>query len=461
MGEAAPPVTAPVSAPRTLSTGQKLVYASGDHTVNLSLSALALFYLFFLTEVAGLRPALAGAVPLVGRVVDACFDPVMGRISDQTRTRWGRRRPYFLLGALPFGLTFAWMWSEAPFDSQGAIFAWYAAAYLLHCVVMSVLSVPYLALLPEMARGYDERTSLNTFRSAAAVVGTLVVAGSMRPLAEAFGGGPEGFAKAGALLACWVALPWLFVYRVTFERSDFPGVAETPFFGAVRSLARHGSYRVLCALFLCARAAVDIVGAMFLYFFASWLARPADFEPALLGMLVCVVVSLPFWLRAATRTDKRTLFIFGCVWWIGIQCVLFLATPEWPRWTMFAIAAVAGIGYAVADLMPWSMLGDVIDEDELASGERREGLYNGLFTFLRKLGGAAGVFLAGVILDLAGFVKGSAEQSPTALLAVRGLTAAVPACLLAIAALIALRYSLGRARHVEIRAALEARARRG
>ena len=121
MGEAAPPVTAPGVALRTLSTGQKLVYASGDHTVNLSLSALALFYLYFLTEVAGLRPALAGAVPLVGRVVDACFDPVMGRISDQTRTRWGRRRPYFLLGALPFGLTFAWMWSEAPFGSQGAI----------------------------------------------------------------------------------------------------------------------------------------------------------------------------------------------------------------------------------------------------------------------------------------------------------------------------------------------------
>ena len=460
MGEAPPPVTAPANASRTLSTAQKLVYASGDHTVNLSLSALALFYLFFLTEVAGLRPALAGLVPLVGRVVDACFDPVVGRISDQTRTRWGRRRPYFLLGALPFGLTFAWMWSEAPFDSQGAIFAWHASAYLLHCLVMSVLSVPYLALLPEMARGYDERTSLNTFRSAAAVVGTLVVAGSLRPLAESFGGGPGGFAKAGALLAVWVTLPWFFVYRVTFERNDFQRPAEAPFFQAVYSLWRHSTYRVLCAFFLCARAAVDIVGAMFLYFFASWLRRPDDFEPALLGMLVCVVASLPFWLRAASRTDKRTLFVFGCVWWIAIQCVLFLATPEWPRWTMFAIAAVAGIGYAVADLMPWSMLGDVIDEDELASGERREGLYNGLFTFLRKLGGAAGVFLAGVILDLAGFVKGTAEQSPTALLAVRGLTGAVPALLLAIAALIALRYSLGRARHVEIRAALEARARR-
>ena len=97
MGEGQTRVAAAPDGPRTLSVAQKLVYASGDHTVNLSLSALALFYLFFLTEVAGLRPALAGAVPLVGRVVAGCFDPVMGRISDQTRTRWGRRRPYFLL----------------------------------------------------------------------------------------------------------------------------------------------------------------------------------------------------------------------------------------------------------------------------------------------------------------------------------------------------------------------------
>ena len=168
MGEAPPQRTGAPNEARSLSVAQKIVYASGDHTVNLSLSALALVYFFFLTEVAGLRPALAGAVPLLGRAVDACFDPVMGGISDRTRTRWGRRRPYFLLGALPFGATFAWMWSDAPFESQAAIFAWYAAAYLCHCLVMSVLSVPYLALLPEMARGYDERTSLNTFRSAAA-----------------------------------------------------------------------------------------------------------------------------------------------------------------------------------------------------------------------------------------------------------------------------------------------------
>lgn len=444
---------------RSLTIAQKLVYASGDHTVNLSLSALALFYIYFLTEVAGLRPALAGAVPLVGRVVDAFADPLMGRLSDQTRTRLGRRRPYFLVGAVPFGLGFVWMWSNCPFDSQGAIFAWYAAAYLFHCLSMTVLSVPYLALLPEMALGYDERTSLNTYRSAAAVIGT-IAAVSLRPLAQWLGGGAAGFASAGMLLAVWVTLPWFFVYRVTFERAGFEREAVAPFLGAVTSLARHASYRILCGLFLAARVAVDIVGAMFLFFFTYWLGRPDDFDIALPSMLLCVVVSLPVWLRVARRTDKRTLFVFGCTWWIGIQCGLLLATPEWPRWTLFAIAAVAGIGYAVADLMPWSMLGDVIDEDELASGERREGLYNGLFTFLRKLGGASGVFLAGVILDLAGFARGGGVQSESALLAIRGLTGAVPAFFLAVAVIAALRYPLGRARHAEIRAALEARSAR-
>ena len=120
------------------------------------------------------------------------------------------------------------------------------------------------------------------------------------------------------------------------------------------------------------------------------------------------------------------------------------------------MAAAAGVGYAVADLMPWAMLGDVIDEDELETGERREGIYAGFFTFLRKLGGASGVAVAGVTLELAGFVGGR-EQTPTALAAIRGLTALAPALFLAAAAYIALGYPLTRDRHTAIREGLARR----
>jgi Na+/melibiose symporter-like transporter len=124
---------------------------------------------------------------------------------------------------------------------------------------------------------------------------------------------------------------------------------------------------------------------------------------------------------------------------------------------VLAFAGLSGIGYGVADLMPWSMLGDVIDEDDLESGERSEGLYAGFFTFLRKLGGATGVAMAGVVLDAAGFVRGGAAQSETALWAIRCLTTLAPIACLAAAGALALRYPLSLSRHTEITRALEQR----
>ena len=157
--------------------------------------------------------------------------------------------------------------------------------------------------------------------------------------------------------------------------------------------------------------------------------------------------------------QSRTVFVAGTLWWALIQVFIYLAQPDWPRWTLFAITALAAIGYAVADLMPWSMLGEVIDEDDLATGERREGLYNGMFTFLRKLGGAVGVFLVMGALDLLGYEKGR-EQTETARQAIRWMTALAPVPFLAVGVWLARGYPLTRRRHLEIQAALAARSQR-
>jgi Na+/melibiose symporter-like transporter len=161
---------------------------------------------------------------------------------------------------------------------------------------------------------------------------------------------------------------------------------------------------------------------------------------------------LPVWLRFARHLDKRTIFVSGCVIWIGAQLFMFAAQTEWPRWYMFAVAAIAAVGYAVADLMPWSMLGDVIDEDELVTHERREGIYVGFFTFLRKLGGATAVLMIGFALDLAGYRGGAgpAEQGELAIETIRALTSLLPAAFLALAIAVSLRYPLSRAAHQQI-----------
>ena len=135
-----------------LTRARKSIFALGDLTTNTVLGVLSLVYAsYFLLEIAALRPILAGLIPLVGRMVDAVSDPLIGRLSDRTRSRWGRRRPYLLAGAIPFGLCFMCLWFESPWSSQMGRFVYYSVAYSALAVSMTVLSVPYLSLQPEMA----------------------------------------------------------------------------------------------------------------------------------------------------------------------------------------------------------------------------------------------------------------------------------------------------------------------
>lgn len=444
--------------PERHSSARKSTYALGDHTVNLVLSAASLLYFKFLMDHGGLSPLLAGLVVWIARIIDAFTDPAMGRISDTTRWRAGRRRPYFLIGAIPFGIFFALMWLSVPFESPLARFFYYSTVYAGVSLAMTCLSVPYLALIPEMATDYDERTSFNTYRAAAAVLGTLAAV-AMKPVADALGGDAQAWAQSAAIAAVWITLPWLAVYAVSFERPEYRDRNRIGLLDGAKIVARHGTFRILASLYILARIAVDLIGAMFLLYFAHWIGREEDFAPTLAMFLLIVVAVLPMWLALSRRFDKKSVFIFGLAWWSLLQVAIFMAQPDWPRWLMFTIPALAAIGYSVADLMPWAMLGDVIDEDELATGDRREGVYVGYFMFLRKVGGASAVLAIGVILEFTGFTGDvvRTEQSPLALQAIRVLTSLVPMALLLASIAIAARYPLSRAKHSQILESLRAR----
>jgi GPH family glycoside/pentoside/hexuronide:cation symporter len=438
----------------------KLALGSGDHAMTLTLSAISFVYFAFLTDAVGLRPALAGLVLWIGRLFDAFTDPIMGRISDATRSRLGRRRPYFLFGALPFGLSFGLLWFAPGFESQGARFALCVATYLLYDLTSTILSVPYVAILPEVVPDYTERNSVNAYRSALVLLATLLAGSAFVPLAELLGGGRPDYLAAGCVFAAWVVWPWFWLFSVAREQPGFQRPPEMSAAEGARALLRHRNYLRLAGLYVCGRIAMDLVSMMLLFYFTHWLGRRADFAPAVATFILAAVAFLPAWVRLAERHDKRRVFQWGCAWWGCLMLVLGAVTPEFPpRWLTFALVALAAGGYAVIEMMPWSMLGEVIDEDELACGERREGVYGGVLTWTRKLAGATAVALGGVVLEWAGY-QGQAESQPeTARSAVRWLTTLGPAFFLLLAMWLARGYSLTRERHAEIRAVLEQRAR--
>jgi GPH family glycoside/pentoside/hexuronide:cation symporter len=281
----------------------------------------------------------------------------------------------------------------------------------------------------------------------------------MKSVVDVLGGDASAWSYTAVLTAVWLVAPWFAVYAVSFERPIDSRSASPSFLEAMRALATHHTYQILMVLYILARVAVDLIGAMLLFYFAYLIGREADFAPTLALFLVIVVLSLPVWLAVAKKHDKRTLFIAGAAWWAVIQVALFFGDSSWPRWILFTVPPLAAIGYAVAEMMPWSMLGDVIDEDELETGERREGMYVGFFTFLRKIGGATAVLLMGLVLELSGFVGGidRIDQSETALLSIRVMTSLVPMAVLLLAIAAATRYPLTREDHARTISALARR----
>ncbi len=441
---------------RRLSIGTKAVYALGDHTVNIVLTSTSLLYLPFLTDKIGLPGTLAGAIPWIGRIVDAFTDPAMGRLSDVTTWSRGRRRPYFLIGCIPFGLGFAALWLDFSAASMVGRFAYYTFAYVMLSLAMTVVAVPYLSLIPEMSRDYDERTSLNTWRAAGGFV-ALFVAMGISLLARAWGDDAAAWRQAATLGGVWIALPWLAVYAVSFERPLRAGSTTLRFTEGLRTLGQHETFRTLLAVYIPSRVAIDMVAAMFLYYVTWVVGREEDFELAMILLFVVVIAFLPMWLGLARHFDKRSVFVLGMVWWIVAQAMILFGSPDWPRWVLFAVAAFAGVGYGVADFMPWAMLPDVIDEDELASGQRREGLYTGMFTFVRKIGGATAVLLIGVSLDVAGYDGTAETQSGVAVGTIRVLMGVVPTLFLLSSLWAARRYRLTRDAHHRILLELDAR----
>jgi Na+/melibiose symporter-like transporter len=274
------------------------------------------------------------------------------------------------------------------------------------------------------------------------------------------GGGRPGFLAAGCVFAVWVVWPWFWLFLATRERSDFQRPPEMSVAEGARALLRHDNYLRLAGLYVCGRIAMDLVSMILLFYFTHWLGRSADFAPAIAIFILAAVAFLPAWVRLAERYDKRRVFQWGCAWWAAFMLLLGIVTPEFPaRWVTFVLVALAAGGYAVIEMMPWSMLGEVIDEDELACGERREGVYGGVLTWIRKLAGATAVALGGLVLEWSGYQGKSESQPETARIAIRWLTTLGPAVFLLLAIWLARGYSLTRQRHTEIREVLERRAR--
>lgn len=456
----------------------KLLYGSGDWGLSSIGMMRSIFYALYLTDVVGIEPRLASIGALAGIVWDAINDPLIGMISDRIQTRWGRRRPFLLWFAFPFGLSFVILWSAPNWDSQIALTIYVTLAFMLSDTLTTLVAMPYLALTPELTRDYDERTTLSSFRTVFQLLAVMMVVITAPMIVDQVihkgGTQQQGFMLAGAIFGGVSAIPLFLIGWFVHEKFQPEPQEELPFRETLRIAWKNIPFRYAAGIYMFNWSAVDMIAIIFPYFLLYWVAGgnllakinilgiDLALESAFFGvmMLVCILC-VPFWLWLAKTRNKREAYILGMAFWVIVQIMIFTIGPGETDYLLF-IGALAGVGVSAAYILPDSILPDVIEWDELRTRRRQEGIYYGVRTLIRKLTGALVIFLTLQILGWSGYQappEGTIQSSQpaSALLAIRLMVSLLGAAILAGTILLAWSYPLSREKYERIQKLLKRR----
>jgi len=433
----------------------RLGYGVGDLGGNLFFTVVSFHLLIFFTDTVGLSPALTGLAFTVARLWDAVTDPLMGVISDRTRTRWGRRRPYLLAGAPLLLAGIAVLFVDPGLSTPGALFAWAAVVYSLVNTAYTVAFIPYNSLTPDLAPGSDERTALNGYRMTFAVIGTLIGAAGFPMLVAALGPGAPGYGRAGLVTGAIVCAGLLVTFLAVREPPRPAAPPETAGIGLRPVLQALGNRAFLLVLipWTLHMVGISLVSPMVVFYFKYLHGDEGLSQIALGVLLIAAMISITLWVRAGRRLEKRTCYNLGMVWF----CLCLLAAAAFGHRSVpltLVIIGLAGIGLATHYVFPWSMLPDAIDAGAAASGRRDEGVYYGLWTLLQKGGQALAPLIAGITLSATGYVA-DAAQTPAALTGIRLLVGPFPAFFFAAAVAVLTAYPITRAAHAKLQERLQ------
>jgi GPH family glycoside/pentoside/hexuronide:cation symporter len=518
----------------------KLAYGAGDLGPAVTANIAVFYLLDFLINVAGLPPSLAGNVLMIGKIADAVNDPIIGVWSDRLHTRWGRRLPWMLFAALPFGLIHLLQWIVPDFGTWG-LFFYYVLIGILFNITYTAINLPYQALTPELTQDYQERTILNSFRFSFSIGGSIFSFFLFIILSTFLGDNPRqlffilgllcslisvistlwscfGLQERGVkpllnfsqkqrlssflILASifylvYAILHFIFLKRLDtinifslllggllglwgmslrfshlethlnnraaeIERDKSRSEDNVPILEQIRIAFSNRPFLYVTGIYLFSWLAVQLTASILAFYIISYM----QLERVHSGLVPLTVqgtalVMLFFWQSLTRRLDKKMVYFLGMLIWIIAQVGLFLLQPG-QIIGLYILAFLAGCGVSVAYLIPWSMIPDVIDLDELETGKRREGVFYAFMVLLQKIGLALGLFLVGKVLGATGFVeslpgKPAPIQPESAIAAIRFTVGPLPALFLLGGIILCYFYPITRQVHEEIRQRLQER----
>jgi len=441
-----------------LSLGKKIGYGIGDTGANVFFTIIAIWLMYYFTDVVGLDPKFTALAFLLGKLFDAVIDPAIGLISDKTKSKMGRRRPYILIGAFTSLITMAVLFRAPGLQGQIALFVWAIIAYFTACLAHSLIAIPYSSLTPELTTDYDEMTNLNGWRMFFAMIGTLLGAIVFGIIVKSHTKAPidekTAFSAAGIIFGFLILIVSLITFFSIKEKEITPDKEDIKSGKSIGECFKNKPYLNILLTWTFNVIGITLITAIQPYYFKYVLNR----EEAVVGSFVVIffiaILFIPLWVFASKKIGKKNAYSLGLfLLVIGIIC-LFLFGHKMGIPKIFILIGFCGIGLSATFVCPWSMIPDTVEYDYVKTKKRKEGSYYGIWNFLFTLGGAFGGAILQGMLEKQGFVA-NAVQSEKALFGMRLALGPVPAFFLVIAAVIVLFYPLTKKKYEEVKTELD------
>ena len=440
---------------KKLSVGVKIGYGVADFGGNLFFTATAFVLLNYLTDTVGLSAALAGIALMVGRIWDAFYDPVIGYISDRTKTKMGRRRPFMLGGSIPLFIAMIIMFTNPSLVigagiSQTVLFIYTMVVYIILCTAYSTVNIPYSSLGPELTNDYNERTSLNGYRFGFAGIGTLLGAGLALPIVAMAPDKNLGFVLMGTIFGAVLLVSTLTTVFSVRESAVIRPAMSMGFWETYREVFKNKPYLLILLSYILHIIGITIASGIVIYYFKYLLGAENMTTIAMLLLIGIAILFIPVSVAMSKKVGKKLVYGAGFVIMAVGLMVLFIWGNTMGVTFNLIMMAFMGIGMGFLYAMPYAIVADSIEYDYLRTGERREGAFFGIWTWGLKIGQALAVFIMGVTLETMGYVANAMPQAESAQLGIRLFLGPIAAAFFILAAVALYYYPITEKRYKEI-----------
>ena len=384
----------------------KIFYGFADIYGGGAFVIISTFFTVFLTKALGMPPALAGTIPLIGKVWDAVTDPMMGNIADRTKSRFGAKRFYILVGSIISAITFVVMWIPFTAGSGTAQYIFYVLMYMLFSTGFTIVMVPYNGLLPDMVEDYTVRAKFSSVRMIFSAFGA-ILAGLVPTLMIRDNTEASQYLSVALLFGVIFLVVILLTFFGTWEKQkEVQKVSLGETFSQSFSVFKNRSFRLFVLIFIFGQAAADFITGLAVYYIDEVLNAygNGNFTKLMGVILISQFLGMILFAPIMARTSKKFPILVGTpIRLVATLCMLFFSYEGAPFTVILILSFVIGLAMAGTSTSIYAILTDMADVDELITSVNRPGVCSGMATFTRKIAAGLSSAAIGVLLAMVGY----------------------------------------------------------